>query len=203
MNLEKNHYAQDHSLQPELKFIHFTEGENVTGQARFIGTIPDYMCTFRSTVNLIKSAEEQGTLKSGMEIIEPAYDSAAIAMACVAAERGYRLTLTVPETLDSDGITILKELGARVIVTSSVEGCKGAARKAAEIASTDPQRYFLPSNTIDSDNPCVHSHQQQTEVPESRNNLIHVSVSRTSTISAASGRSHYTQHCNGRQMISA
>ena len=73
-----------------VKFIHITEGEKASGQATFEGSISDYLIKCRSTVGIFKAAEEQGVLKPGMEIIEPAFDCAGVIIAYVAADRGYK-----------------------------------------------------------------------------------------------------------------
>ena len=183
---------------PLAKFIHITEGENASGQAKFEGSIPEYLARCRATVNLIKDAEEQGSLKPGMEIIEPAFDSAGVVMAYVAADRGYNLTLTVPETMNYDSRKILADLGANVILTSATEGQNGAIKRAEEIASAEPQRCFLARKFKS-----FLAATPENEIRNGSGGIISVSVSSEKTSGTITGQSRYTQHIKGKHFFTA
>jgi len=188
---------------PFVRFIHITEGEKATGQAAFEGSIPDYLARCQTTVKLIKDAEEQGALKPGMEIIEPVFDSTGVALAYVAADRGYNLTLTVPESMSYDRRKILAALGANVILTSATEGRTGAIKRAEEIVSAEPQKCFLsrkfkrPAST--------ESHTATSEVESGNDSagIIHVSVSGAITGGSSVGVSCYTQQIKGKLFYSS
>lgn len=157
------HSMNDDNLQticcsPSVKFIHITEGEKATGQANFEGNISDYLVKCRTTIKLIKDAEEKGALKPGMEIIESAFGSNSVAIAYAAADRGYNLTLTMPETMSYDRRKVLVALGAKLILTSAIEGQRGAIKRAVEIAFADPQRCFLPQKFEYPDSLILHTH---------------------------------------------
>ncbi len=190
--------VQRNSSRSLVKYIHITEGEKSSGQATFEGSISDYLVKYRTTVGIIKDAEEQGILKQGMEIIEPAFDSTSVAIAFVAADRGYKLTLTVPETMSYESRKILADLGANVILTSAAEGQKGAIKRAEEIASVEPQRCFLIQK--------FKSFLAVTPEKEIRNGSggrINVSVSGVGTDGNITGVSRYTQHIKGKQCYPA
>ena len=133
-----------------------------------------------------------------MEIIEPAFDSTSVAMAYVAADRGYDLTLTVPETMSYDSRKILADLGANVILTSATEGQKGAIKRAEEIASAEPQRCFLArkfKSTLTTT--------PENEIRNGSGGIINVSVSGVGTGGNITCVSRYTQHIRGKQFYPA
>jgi cysteine synthase A len=180
-----------------VRFLHITEGKNATGQAKFEGSIPDYLAKYRATINLIKDAEERGSLKPGMEIIEPALDSTGVVMAYVAADRGYNLTLTVPETMSPDHISVLSELGAKLILTSATEGQKGAIKRAEEITAAEPHKYFMVWKFNSPDITAIHTTTRQHETIERDAGIINISVSSERTSGTFTGVSRYTQNIKG------
>jgi len=96
---------------------------------------------------MIRDAEERGVLKPGKEIIEPTSGNTGIALAFVAAARGYKLTLTMPETMSLERRRVLAAFGANLVLTPGPEGMPGAIRRAEATAAAEPDRYFLPSNS--------------------------------------------------------
>jgi len=192
--------SQKISSSPPVKFIHITEGKSTSGQATFEGSISDYLAKYRSTVEVFKAAEEQGVLKSGMEIIGPAIDSTSVAMAYVAADRGYNLTLTVPETMSCDNRKILAALGANVILTSATEGQEGAIKKAEEIVSAEPRRCFMAWRLKHSDNNTIHTVAQEQKTSDRSAGIINISVSAERTSDTITGVSRYTQHIRGKRL---
>ena len=156
------------------------------------------MCVSRATAGIIKEAEEQGILKLGMEIIGSAIDCSCVAMAYVAADRGYDLTLTVSETMSCENRKILAALGANLILTSAKEGNNAAIKKAEEIASAEPQRCFLAGifeSTITT--------APDEKIRNASGGRINVTVSADVFSSGRiRGASRYTQHIKGRQLYS-
>ena len=183
---------------PSVKFIHITEGTKATGQAKFGGNIPDYLIKCRTTVNLIKAAEDQGALKPGMEIIEPAFGSSGVILACIAADRGYILTLTMPETLSYDRRKVLAELGANLHLTPADEGQKGAIKRAEEIASAEPQKYFLPLKFVCLN--CMWDHMDivEPELSDNSGGTIHISLSEVATVDTINGVSRFSRRIKGK-----
>ena len=187
---------QTSNCLPLAKFIHITEGAHATGQARFEGNISDYLIKYRSIVNLIKNAEEQGRLTPGMEIVASASGSTRLALAYVAADRGYSLTLTAPETLSSDRRKVLADLGANLDLTPAAEGLNGAIKRAEELASVEPQKYFIPQNytTLDSTINGAESELLSETVP-----TINISLSEVATVETIFGVSRVSQCIKGSQ----
>ncbi|MFZ4855642.1 MAG: pyridoxal-phosphate dependent enzyme [Desulfuromonadaceae bacterium] len=188
--------SQTSSRQTLAKFIHITEGAHATGQARFEGSIPDYLVKYRTTVNLIKNAEEQGRLIPGMEIVASASGNARLALAYVAADRGYNLTLTAPETLSSERRKVLADLGANLDLTPAAEGQYGAVKRAEELASAEPQKYFIPQNYISPDS-AVNS--AESELQNETGATINISLSEVATVETIKGVSRVSQCIKGPQ----
>ena len=105
---------------------------------------------------LIEAAERDGLIKEGTVIIEPTSGNTGIALAYVCAARGYKLQVTMPESMTLERRRLLKALGAEVILTPAVDGMPGAVRKAEEIAASDPEKYFVPQQFKNPANAEIH-----------------------------------------------
>jgi cysteine synthase A len=177
-----------------MKFIHITEGAKATVHAKFEGSISDYMNTCRATTDFIQKAEENGALKPGMEIIASAIGNTAIALAYVAASRGYNLNLTIPESMSNDRERVLSALGANLIPTSAEEGLNGAIKRAEEMASSEPHRYFLPNEYVNPVDPEIHTYATDSGTTVDTGGTIDVFVSDVGTGGAVTGISRYVKN---------
>jgi len=140
---------------PLVRLNRLTEGvgAEIVAKLEFfnpLGSVKD-----RIGVNMVDVAEREGGLKPGSVIIEPTSGNTGIALAFVAAARGYRLILTMPETMTVERRKILKALGAEIVLTPGDQGMKGAVEKAQELADSTPDS-FLPQQFRNQANPEIH-----------------------------------------------
>src|SRR5512138_2294718 len=187
---------------PLVRLNHITKGAGATVLAKVEGRNPAYSVKCRIGANLIWDAEERGILKPGVQIIEPTSGNTGIALAYVAAARGYKLTLTMPETMSIERRRVLAALGAQLILTPGSAGMKGAITKAEEIAASDPERYFLPQQFKNPANPAIHEKTTGPEIWNDTDGGIDVLVSGVGTGGTISGISRYIKNTKGKQILS-
>jgi cysteine synthase A len=137
-----------------------------------------------------------------VEIIEPTSGNTGIALAYVAAARGYKLTLTMPETMSIERRRVLAALGANLILTPGSEGMKGAITRAEAMAAAEPQRYFLPQQFKNPANPQIHELTTGPEIWHDTDGGIDLLVSAVGTGGTISGISRYIKQHKGKQIIS-
>ena len=186
---------------PLVRLNHVTKGAQATVLAKVEGRNPAYSVKCRIGANMIWDAEERGVLKPGVEIVEPTSGNTGIALAYVAAARGYKLTLTMPETMSIERRRVLAALGANLILTPGSAGMKGAVAKAEEIAASDPARYFLPQQFKNPANPAIHEKTTGPEIWADTDGAVDVIVSGVGTGGTISGISRYLK-TKGKQIIS-
>src|SRR6202166_4119436 len=141
-----NIYA-DNSLSigrtPLIKLNRVTDGAPATVLAKIEGRNPAYSVKCRIGAAMIWDAEQRGLLKPGKELIEPTSGNTGIALAFVAAARGYPITLTMPETMSIERRKVLKALGAKLVLTEGSKGMAGSIRRCEEMVAADPDRYVM------------------------------------------------------------
>ena len=119
---------------------------NRIGNGRILAKVesrnPSFSVKCRIGANMIWDAEKRGVLKPGVELVEPTSGNTGIALAYVAAARGYKLTLTMPETMSIERRKLLKALGANLVLTEGAKGMKGAIQKAEEIVASNPEQFL-------------------------------------------------------------
>jgi cysteine synthase A len=187
---------------PLVRLNHVTKGAKATVLAKVEGRNPAYSVKCRIGANMIWDAEERGVLKPGVEIVEPTSGNTGIALAYVAAARGYKLTLTMPETMSIERRRVLAALGANLILTPGSAGMKGAVAKAEEIAASDPARYFLPQQFKNPANPAIHEKTTGPEIWADTDGAVDVIVAGVGTGGTISGISRYLKQTKGKQVVS-
>jgi len=187
---------------PLVKLNHITDGAKATVLAKIEGRNPSYSVKCRIGAAMIWDAEEKGLLKPGVEIIEPTSGNTGIALAYVAAARGYKLTLTMPETMSIERRKVLAAFGANLILTPGAEGMKGAINRAEAIAASDQQKYFLPQQFKNPANPAIHEKTTGPEIWNDTEGAIDVLVAGVGTGGTISGISRYIKNKMGKKIVS-
>jgi cysteine synthase A len=187
---------------PLIKLNHVVGSAKATVLVKIEGRNPAYSVKCRIGANLIWDAEKRGVLKPGVEIIEPTSGNTGIALAYVAAARGYKLTLTMPETMSIERRRVLAALGANLILTPGAEGMKGAINRAEEIAAAEPEKYFLPQQFKNPANPEIHEKTTGPEIWNDTDGGIDVLVSGVGTGGTITGISRYIKNTKGKKIIS-
>jgi len=141
---------------PLVRINRVTDGAGAEVVAKLEFYNPAHSVKDRIGAAMIDDAEQSGRLKPGMVIVEPTSGNTGIALAMVAAARGYQIILTMPETMSKERRMLLRAYGAELLLTPGPEGMGGAIGKATEIANSDPVKYFMPQQFENPANPAIH-----------------------------------------------
>ena len=197
---EDNSFAIGHT--PLVKLNSITKNAKATVLAKIEGRNPAYSVKCRIGANMIWDAEKKGLLNKNKVIIEPTSGNTGIALAYTAAARGYKLILTMPESMSIERRRMMAVLGAELILTEAAKGMPGAIAKAKEIADSDPQKYFMPGQFDNPANPEIHFKTTGPEIWDDTDGQIDVLVSGVGTGGTITGVSRFIKQEKNHSLLS-
>lgn len=192
---------EDNSLTightPLVRLKHFGNGNIL---AKVESRNPSFSVKCRIGANMIWDAEKKGILNKDKELVEPTSGNTGIALAYVAAARGYKLTLTMPETMSIERRKLLKALGANLVLTEGAKGMKGAIAKAEEIVNSNPKKYLLLQQFNNPANPEIHEKTTGPEIWEDTDGNVDVVVAGVGTGGTITGIARYLKKTKGKDV---
>jgi cysteine synthase A len=187
---------------PLVQLNRISEGCGARVLAKIEGRNPAYSVKCRIGAAMVAAAERDGLLGPGKELIEPTSGNTGIALAFVAASKGIRLTLTMPETMSLERRKLLTAFGAHLELTEGRMGMTGAVNRAKEIAESDPERYVLLQQFVNPANPQIHHDTTGPEIWSDTDGQVDVLVSGVGTGGTITGISRYIKNTLGKPLVS-
>jgi cysteine synthase A len=198
-------FYQDNSLSigrtPLVRLNRIGHGNHATILAKIEGRNPAYSVKCRIGASMIWDAEKRGVLKLGKELIEPTSGNTGIALAFVAAARGYPITLVMPETMSVERQKVLRAFGANLILTEGAAGMQGSIGKAEDIVASDPERYVLLQQFQNPANPDIHFKTTGPEIWNDTEGAIDALVCGVGTGGTITGVSRFLTTVQGSKKI--
>jgi cysteine synthase A len=186
---------------PLVRLNRVTDGGKATILAKVEGRNPAYSVKCRIGAAMVWDAEKRGVLRPGKALIEPTSGNTGIALAYVAAARGYPITLTMPETMSIERRKVLQFLGANLVLTDGTSGMAGSIAKAEELVASDPSRYVMLQQFQNPANPEIHVRTTGPEIWEDTNGAVDAFVAGIGTGGTISGVSRYFKKVRGAQLL--
>ena len=182
-----------------VKINHISDG-NIYAKLENRNPAMSVKCRIGS--NMVAVAEQDGSLKPGMTIVEPTSGNTGIALAFVAAAKGYDCILTMPNTMSLERRMLMKSLGAEVILTDGAKGVAAAIQKADDIIASDPNAYWGPHQFENPANPAIHEQTTGPEIWDDTDGEVDIVVSGVGTGGTITGISRYLKQTRGKTITS-
>ncbi len=195
-------YYKDNSLSigntPLVQISRIIDGDHALVLGKIEGRNPSYSVKCRIGSAMVLDAEESGELRPGMRIVEPTSGNTGIALAYVGAARGYKVTLTMPDTMSIERRKVLAALGADLVLTEGAKGMPGAIAKAEELRAAEPDLYYMPQQFNNPSNPAIHEKTTGPEIWDATDGEIDVLISGVGTGGTLTGISRYIKQTQGK-----
>ncbi|PVX42852.1 cysteine synthase [Pasteurella langaaensis DSM 22999] len=185
---------------PLVCLQHFGQNGNLV--VKIEGRNPSFSVKCRIGANMVWQAEKDGILTKEKEIVDATSGNTGIALAYVAAARGYKISLTMPETMSSERKRLLRGLGVNLVLTEGAKGMKGAIAKAEEIVASDPNRYIMLKQFENPANPDIHQQTTGVEIWEASEGKVDVVVAGVGTGGTLTGISRAIKLDKGKKITS-
>jgi cysteine synthase len=186
---------------PLIRINRLDASSGATVLAKIEGRNPAYSVKCRIGSAMVWDAEERGTLKPGMFVVEATSGNTGIALAFAAAARGYGCVLTMPDTMTMERRKVLVAFGAKLVLTPGAKGMKGAIAKAEELAAADPAKYVLMRQFDNPANPAIHEKTTGPEIWDDTAGKIDVFVSGVGTGGTLTGVSRYIKNTRSKRIL--
>jgi len=187
---------------PLVRLNRVVDGAKAAVLGKIEGRNPAYSVKCRIGAAMVWDAEKRGLLMPGRELVEPTSGNTGIALAFVAAARGYPITLTMPATMSVERRKVLKALGAKLLLTEGGRGMQGSIDKADELVASDPKRYLMLQQFKNPANPDIHFRTTGPEIWDDTDGAVDTVVSGIGTGGTISGISRYIKKEKHKDIVS-